>query len=284
MTEFIRNARLPGWPDYKSGGKFAALLLIALMLYWFARKELKNRYFVLGVYTTVMAVCCICPLTAAMLMSYQTKFYDYQWIWNLVPVTIFLALAGTLLWTEWMQQCMGQKGRKWKQLGITLGLLGIVYLSGRMGNTIWDTEKAAAQRQETAKVLEAVTEKGQETDITLWAPRGIMEYARALDGNIRLPYGRNMWDISLNAYSYDTYSTDQQELYAWMCQTEEAGDGQAAADHTVTGTDCMDIASKLGVTHVLLPGNILPETLEELEEYTETEAEEVEGYYLLRIQ
>lgn len=309
MMELIRNAWLLGWPDYTSDGKFAALLLIALVIYWFVRKELQGKYNTLAIYTTIMTICCICPLTAAVLMSYQTRFYDYQWIWNLVPVTIFIALAGTLLWTELMQKCSGPKGRKLKCIGVTVAMLAIIYLCGRMGNTVWNADEEAAKRQETARVLATITENGQETDINLWAPQGIMEYARALDGNIRLPYGRNMWDISLNAYTYDTYGVHENILYAWMSNLEGTGEGEATieievamveseyesessvvpemkestVEQTITGIDCTDIAAELGVTHILLPGNILPETLAEMEEYLHVEAEEVEGYYLLRM-
>ena len=72
-----------GWKSFISNGKLAALLLAALIFLWYNRKQVERK---LLVYTSVMAVCCILPVTAVVLMGYQTKFYDYEWIWSLVPL------------------------------------------------------------------------------------------------------------------------------------------------------------------------------------------------------
>lgn len=320
MMELIRNA-WSGWLNFTEHGKFAALLLLALLLFWFGsgqsenkkdgektvgskvigKKALENRHRTLVYYTTAMTVCCICPLTAAALMAYQTKFYDYQWIWGAVPVTIVIALAGTQLWTQLTERYAKGKGAGWKTAGITVLLICVVYLCGSMQSNVWDAEESAQNREETAKVLEILTENGQNKDICLWAPQGIMEYARALDGSVVLPYGRNMWDGALNAYSYDTYGEEEKLLYTWMCHAEATGEGEAeygktavtevAAENaektmqtrTITAAGCMETARRLGVTHILLPSNMQQEVLTELEAYLGIQAENVAGYYLLRI-
>ena len=210
MTELIRNAWL-GWQDYTEHGKMAALLLLALLLYWFGNKrsgskEMMSRRHTLVSYTTVMTVCCICPLTAAALMAYQTKFYDYQWIWGAVPVTIVIALAATQLWTELADKYTGGDGAGWKRAGITVLFACVIYLCGSMQSAVWDEDEAAQNRQKAERVLEIITENGQNKDICLWAPQGIMEYARALDGSIVLPYGRNMWGSP----------TDSSADFAWL--------------------------------------------------------------------
>lgn len=252
----------------------------------------ENRHRTLIFYTTVMTVCCICPLTAAALMAYQTKFYDYQWIWGAVPVTIVIALMGTQLWTKLAEKYAGRKGAGFKTAGITVLLICVIYLCGSMQSNVWDTDASAQNREETAKVLEILTENGQNKDICLWAPQGIMEYARALDGSIVLPYGRNMWDGALNAYSYDTYGEEEKRLYIWMCHAEATGEGEAEyektaaaenAEKTITAIECMDTARRLGVTHILLPSNMQQEVLTELEAYSSVQAENAAGYYLLRI-
>lgn len=299
MMELLRNAWL-GWQNYTNNGKMAALLLIALLLFWFGKTELRNKYRTFVIYTTVMVVCCICPFTAAILMTYQTKFYDYQWIWGAVPVTIMIALAGTLLWTELSEKYAKTKRARWKIAGITALMVGVIYLCGRMENNIWDTDKAAQNREETAKVLEKITENGTNKNIVLWAPQKIMEYTRVLDGNICLPYGRNMWDGALNAYSYDTYGEAEKMLYAWMSYAEETGEGEAEVEiaegneeveseetenkkaemEIITATECLEMARQLGVTHILLPENMQPGVLAELEEYLGISVENVEGYFL----
>lgn len=273
MMELIKNARI-GWTDYTETGKLAALLLLALLWFWFAQKEQRNRYLTLILYTTGMTVCCICPLTAAVLMTYQTRFYDYQWIWSMVPLTIVVALAGTLLWFTLTKEYARGRNRKWKTVGITAVMLAVVYLCGPMRQNSLRPQEVTSGQIETERVLAPLLE--EEKTITIWAPRVIMENARAIDGSILMPYGRNMWDPALNAYSYDTYGEAENTLCEWMNQAEETGEGKAAAR-------CMDLAIQLGVTHILLPGNLQPKVLAEIEAYLEVQAEAVEGYYLLEL-
>lgn len=317
MQELIRNAWL-GWQNYTDNGKLAALFLAALLILWLggnglcknAGKKAGKGLSAFYLYTGIMAVCCICPLTAAVLMKYQTRFYDYQWIWNAVPVTIIIAFAGTLLYTRILEKYAKQKGRWWKSVGITALFLAVIYLCGKMRNDVWDAEAESRKLEQTREVLEIITENGQNTDICLWAPQEILEYARALDGQIRLPYGRNMWDKALNAYAYDTYGETEKILYAWMEYAAETGEGEllletgadTAGDGSVDIPDagesggepdweetqqeiavsaisCADMALQLGVNGILLPGNLQPEVLAELEEHLGLSAEKVEGYY-----
>lgn len=291
MQELIRNAWL-GWKSYTDDGKLAALFLAALLLLWLweskdGKNKIRNKYCRILSYTTVLGICCICPITAAALMMYQTQFYDYQWIWNLVPVTIVIALAGTLLWTALVgmpeknpagnPQAGKRKVHLWKVVGITALMSAILYLCGSMQMNSWDMGEEAAKREKTAYVLENLTENGQNESICLWAPQEIMEYARALDGRITLPYGRNMWDAALNAYAYDTYSEVEGTLYEWMSYAEETGESAVAPDI------CMTLAHELGVNCILLPEKLQPEVLKEMENAFGAEAESLGEFYLLRI-
>lgn len=278
MMELMNNARL-GWMEYTESGKLAALLLLALLWFWFGCREHRSRYLALLVYTTVMAVCCICPLTAAVLMTYQTRFYDYQWIWSLVPLTIVIALGGTLLRSELLQTYANGRAGKRRAIGITAVMLAVICLCAPLLQNTRNTQNTVAGQTETAKVLELLwedKEDKEDKEITLWAPRMIMEYVRTLDGSIRMPYGRNMWDPALNAYAYDTYGEAEESLYRWMCSAEETGEGENLAE-------AMDLAKQLGVTHLLLPGILQPEVLTELESYLGVQAQTVENYYLLEL-
>lgn len=321
MMEWITNA-WAGWQNYKDGVKLIALLILALLLFWFLWEKERKHYRRVVLYTTLMTVCCICPLTAALLMGYQTKFYDYEWIWNAVPITIVIALAGTILWTGLTERYRGQKGYQWKCIGITGLLVAVILLCGSLGNPdlgqkeliyeweVNDEPMHGEKLAETERVLAVLAESGEITEnetatetgataesqtatanetIVLWAPKNIMEYARALDGDIRLVYGRNMWDISLNAYSYDTYGDGENTLYAWMNNLEETGVAEvtvklsSGSKQTVDAVTCIELAEQLGVTHILLPGNLQQEYIEEIEETMNFSVEPVEGYYFLRI-
>lgn len=295
MTELFRNAWSLGWVNYTTAGKIAALLLVGILLFWFAGKRLKKSYAVLGVYTTVMTVLCICPLTAGVLMQYQTKFYDYPWIWGYVPVTVFIALVLTVVWCGVLQRYEKQKNKTWKCVGFTLVLFAVVCLCGHVENVVWNHAEEEAKYEEAVQVLEAFPHE-EGTEIVLWAPQKIMEYARMIDGSIKLPYGRNMWERALNAYTYDVYGEKEIILYEWMKNAEKTGKGKAQIEVPVAGEEnatktkampakrCLKTARELGVTHVLLPGNMKNTVMAGLEKYLGESAQEVEGYYLLRLQ
>lgn len=332
MQELIRNA-WHGWRTYTDDGKLAALFLAAILLLWLWKSLWKSenekdviieRYYNLILYATVLGVCCICPFTAAVLMAYQTRFYDYQWIWSMVPVTIVIALAGTLVWTE----LSGMTGKKhvinprtgkrkvewWSGIKVTAIMLVLLYLCGSVQEEIWRAGEEAQKREKTAQVLEILTKNGDNNTIHLWAPREIMEYARALDGRVILPYGRNMWDKALNAYSYDTYGEAEEKLYTWMTYVEETGESEAVvevpaikqgsetdvtaavegsvtgenteklnAEPSITAKECMQLARELGVTHILLPGNLEPGTLAEIEQCLGVRAEQLLDYYFVMV-
>lgn len=272
MTEFIKNA-WRGWQAFTENGKLVALLLIALLLFWFWKKDAWKKYRRLFFYTTVATIACVCPITAAVLMAYQTKFYDYQWIWTYVPMTIVIAMAGTLMWIALTQKAAGTRLGMWKKLGVTLVMAGLLYSCGSLGNSVWDVQAKAEGLAQTRKILDVITQEGQKTDIVLWAPREIMEYARALDGNIRMPYGRNMWDHALNGYSYDTYGETEIAMYTWMTTAEETG----------MGVVCSDWLVQTGVNQVLLPKNLLPELVDGWAEALGKEASLLEGYYWIAL-
>lgn len=276
MREFIKNAQL-GWLQYISDGKFAALLIIALLFIWLRQKEIRGKYKGLIWYTTIMTIVCICPITAMVLMKYQTKFYDYQWIWNAVPVTIIIAFAITIFWLSMMEKYGKTYGHNWEKIGMTLVLIAVICVSGGMKNPVDAMESHGEERKATAMILEKIGEAGQMGECTLWAPKEILEYARALDGRVRLLYGRNMWDEALNAYSYDVYGQEKVALYEWMNRVEEIG-----AEEDMAGRVCLDTAKELGVTHVVLPKGTVPEVLEVAEEMLETKSIVVGDYYLLR--
>lgn len=211
MWEMIENA-WTGWLAYTDGGKLAALTIAAIVYLTLAVK-LKGPKGRLVLYGGVLTVLCICPVSAAILMVYQTRFYDYQWIWSLVPVTALIALGGTMFLTgQW------KSGKGWKIIlhngVVTVASVLLLFLCGGMGKGSVDTVQAELDRGHAEAVLEEVRQLYGD-EVCLWAPADILEYAR-FNSKMQLLYGRNMWDVALNAYSYDIYSEEQKELYQWM--------------------------------------------------------------------
>ena len=286
MKELLGNAWL-SWQQFTSAGKLMAILLAALLYLWMGEKQDRKRENVtLLRYTSVMAVCCILPVTAALLMLYQTRFYDYLWVWSLVPMTAVAAWAGT----ELLHQCW--KGFRWDQwrkgLPVSLLLLAVLALCSGMGSKGFDRTEELQRRTEAKQVLTELleqTEGGLEGTL-LWAPREVIEYAREFDGSLKLLYGRNMWDAALGAYSDEAYSLEVQNLYLWMENVDESGtavmDDPVRGKVTLQGKDCVTSAVNLGVDCILLPSRVEIKEAEDLARIMGGSATLQGDYYLLK--
>lgn len=282
MWEMMERA-WSGWQNYTAGGKFAALVMVAVVYLLLAFK-LKGPRGRLVIYAGIMILVCICPVTAAVMMKYQTAFYDYQWIWSMVPVTAVIALGGTVFLTE-----QWKPGKGWHSLGhnaiLTLASVSLLFLCGGLGKGSVDAVQAEKDRSHGTAVLEQVRQQ-YGSDVCLWAPANILEYAR-LDGEMELLYGRNMWDIALNAYSYDNYSEEEVALYQWMERLDDW-----AIEISVDEVDeYVQSGFEAGAEVILLPTELSdwleePESevllLERLGAYEGREVLVLEEYYLLK--
>lgn len=288
MAELLRNAWM-GWFRITDEGKTMALFLASLLFLWFGFKQEKQRVFLR--YSTISALCCMVPVTAAAMMLYQTRFYDYEWIWSIVPVTIITAYAGTKVLAEYWQ---GFRREAWRKgLPVTAGLLAVVFLCGGLSNEGVDRESERAWREQTENILETVGARTEDSHLCMWAPRKMMEYARCLDSSIILPYGRNMWEEALGAYSYDTYSEEIEKMYLWMKLVEETC---AEGDFDITGVviekmeeqklstiECLDAARQVGVNILILPENMNHVLLNEVTSFVGAQPEQSMGYYFFQL-
>ncbi len=275
MTELLRKAWL-GWTDYIDYGKMAALLAAALLFMWFGKKKVVHKPLLL--YTTVITVCCVLPPTAAVLMAYQTIFYDYQWIWSLVPVTAVTAWGAVLFLTEiWpdFKPALWRKGLPGAAL-----VAAVAVLCGPLGSSGLDKDRLPEKKMYAYSVLETVKETYPGERLCLWAPREIMEYAREADPAILLPYGRNMWNIALSGYAYDSYDERMTAMYQWMEGLQGADFSEAAASDPAASESCVGYALDTGVTCILLPKDTEPETVRKLEKTLNVEARKLEDYWI----
>lgn len=306
----LLKTALNGWTDYTQHGKFAALLLVAILylgytirrsnaLYAGAGSKDRNKTtMTLWLYAGLTTLSCICPLSALFLMKYQTAFYSYVWIWAVVPQTALIAWAAA----EFL--CGLWKKRTPTNLMATVILLGIVFLSGNPVSE-WTKEQTAQipamdvtiqQNPETSpwETLASLTEyrltESGDTSFTLWAPKKVMAAARAYSADIYPVYGRSIWDASLGSYSYDTYATGQEDLYLWMSHLEATGEteyvrmDESTGARTIDFADCLKYAAEKNVDIVLLPGNLRKETLSELQNTAGSKLQPLDGYYLLTLQ
>lgn len=271
MAELVKNA-WDGWLSYISTGKLPAALLISLLFLWIYYKRVRQKEFL--IYTTVVMILCILPVTAAVLELYQTRFYDYKWIWSIVPVTAMTAFAVTLFLTEFLQDFSGGS-RKRQAAAVLLLAAGLIFCGG-MGSRPWDgsgKQGEVQERRQAEALLEKLQERLPGRQICLWGPREVMEYARAFDAGILLLYGRDMWDLDLTAYSYEAYPGGYRDLYQWI----EA----AAGTETVPVAYCAGALAASDVNCILVPADKPEEDIECFEDMLGVQAEKLDGYYLL---
>lgn len=278
MAELVRSAWL-GWRGFIGDGKVMALFFAALLFLQMRPKKAVKGSFVL--YAVAGAVLCVVPVTAAFLMLYQTRFYDYEWVWSLVPLTAVTAYGISEFLVEYWKDF---KGNLWKKgLPAALLLVCVILLCGGLGRTAWDRKEETQERQRAQTLLWELREKSGDGPICLWAPESVMEYAREFDGGIQLIYGRNMWDLVLNAYAYDTYDQAATALYHWMGQVaEKLPEGDGNEEGRAAARWCAETARSRGVNCILLPEDAAVDKVAELEAALGASAERLAGCYLLR--
>ncbi|MBE5874397.1 MAG: hypothetical protein E7287_08320 [Lachnospiraceae bacterium] len=262
--QLLKNA-WDGWLSVTEAGRLTALLLAIIIFFCFTKNHVKRH--LLFVYGAVVTVLCIFPVSAALLMQYQTRFYDYQWIWTYVPVTAMIAFGSTVFLCDFWENC--KRGRMQKAI-VTVALFVVLVMCGRMGGETYKAESVTKPRQDVEQLLEDISEK-REGDICLLAPEEVLTYARGIRGDIQLYYGRNMWDKSLNAYSYDNmYPREKEICHQWMLYAQEWGglknsiefDGEKVH---LDGVECIRTAVGQGVNVICLPGKMTEEALHAFE-------------------
>lgn len=250
MQEWLSNA-WNGWFRFTDQGKYIVLLIGVLLYLWYreytARVERRNAAGgnkdrpgrVLLLSASMAVALAALPFSAVLLMMYQTRFYDYEWIWALAPVTLMIAYGGTLVYMDCYERYW--KGQWLRPVAWAAFWLAVLALCGSLGGSAQESGEIP-QRQKTQELVDYLEETGDTKDICLWAPRELMEYVRTLDGGITLIYGRNMWEDAVKAYSYDVYEPEVVRLYEWMERPE--------AD---TAGECFRMAAALGVNVIVLP-------------------------------
>ena len=303
MIELMKES-LKGFSAWNAQGKFVGLFLAALLFLWLGTNIAKRRE-VFGLYVCAAAgaILCIFPPSSVLLMLYQTRFYDYRWVWTMVPMTILIAYAGVEVFKVYVEGKWNGTASGGKLKGAVIGIMMIlvVVLSGNLGSRPEGVENTLENSARVETVLQNIHEsydryKGVSEEsavICLWAPQEILSYTRAVDGQILLVYGCNMWDRYLDAYTYDTYDETREQMYLWMeemaqhdtsaiaLKGEDSARRRAEMDFTPKDTERMiQLACGQGVNVILLPETLKDEALA-LPDKMDCVVEQTGEYYLV---
>lgn len=214
-----------GLGSFVEDGQFLMLFMVALLLLWLTGEKEKKEF---HRYALVVLILLLCPLSAKLLALYQTSFYGYENMWELLPVTAMLSY-GLVAAVYHMVAAMTREYGRWKSavsrkketmyqalavavLGAVLFLCGTLTLGKEMAARADGESRIPAETREVLTLLDIP----EESQITLLAPDAIMTWARIYSGDILLPYGRNLYEPALSAYTYDTYAGDMQEMHDWI--------------------------------------------------------------------
>lgn len=215
MSKWIEYIQLAAEGLGKYIGQYKLLApVIAVVIYAFVcgRKITREREKTFLEYATVMLGLLLIPVTSAIFLVYQTRFYDYGWVWSLVPLTGILAWGiVTIVYNEF--------SGKYKVFSGMLMAIIVLFLCGNMGvlrlNDYVDREEK--QKQEcAAEILMCMEGLEDVKEGLVWGPSEIMQYIRQHDGEVLLFYGRDMWDPKAGAYDYEAYREEDIACYQWM--------------------------------------------------------------------
>lgn len=187
------------------------VLCFAILLYEFLvirKASCFLKYALCAVFLVVF------PLSGAILQIYQPAIYEKEFAWGLVPVLALVAYAGVrFLWDMLPEVEMSHKG---KIVGGVLGVLGVLFLLGNQGRVHHVTVEEADMRSSYSVVAEALPK-----ETMLWGPRDMMGWVRSHNADVKLVYGRDMWDAQAAAYDGDAYAPELAEAYEWMQKLDE---------------------------------------------------------------
>jgi len=217
--DYLQTA-VEGFEEFASAYKLLPLI-IGVIIYLSVRgnKEDSKKTKLFLLYVIVVMVLLLVPVTVVFFLMYQTRFYDYGWVWSFVPLTAVLAWGIIeIIWEELPQTCV--KSKKGFQIaGRYMGVVAavaVLWICGNQGRIQEVSEEVEDQQAVAEAVLQYLEDTDEATQSVIWGPKVMMQYLRSHSGEIALHYGKDMWDAKSGAYDYEAYTEEEIACYNWM--------------------------------------------------------------------
>ncbi len=214
-----------GLGSFVKDGQYLMLFMTALLLLWLTESQKKKDF---RMFSLVMLFLLLCPFTAKALAFYQTGFYGFEDMWELLPVTAVLSYGLVAAFFK-MQEAMAWQYGRWKAAAskkksvfreILAGaiLTALLFLCGTLspGKTMTEGYRGSSFLPDGVGEALGQLQIQEDVPVFLVAPDEIVAWARIYSGNILLPYGRDLTEPELSAFTYDMYGADLQELHDWV--------------------------------------------------------------------
>lgn len=185
---------------------------------------------------TAVTLLLILPLSAFVLMQFQTVFYSYNVLWCMALIVPVTSITLTLVFT-----IMADNLKKRLLIPSVALMLLLLFLCGNMTKSNVNYEFfEAIHHQVTLQQSQPLFDKLEEYsnsaeyngEITILAPLNITAYAHTMPGSTRTLYGKDMWDKSMAPYTYNEYPEEYYKLYTWANCIEAYGTFYALDDQT----------------------------------------------------
>lgn len=237
-------------------------LFLVVILYMYAAKEEKSILFKYGVLSAVLV---LFPLTGWLIDKYFQGFYESKaWQW-LIPVWGIIAYAAVELYAKQYE--------KRKKYWIIPSVCLVILLSGFLTHS-YLPEKETSHKGEISDIYDLLLSEGDECQISLVAPKEIMEGARAYDGRLLTVYGRDIWEKDLDYAFYGNYEEWAYGLSEHMNEPLEDNEAlvllelsQSGATHVIFDKENLAYGADMQYPSVIYGENLQLKRLEETRHY-----------------
>jgi hypothetical protein len=215
---------LSGFDMFVAEYKYFALVIccvVYVFMNWKRYKKTKSETFF--VFCVLMIAMIIFPVTGMALQIYQTKFYDYPWVWSCVPMAAMIAWGSVaFIFEEIPRRIQKEEGKStkgqlfWKNLCGIAVIVAILFMCGNQGRLNALDEKTVQDEMAAEQILEYLETNNLLVDHVVWGKAGVLQYLRSHNGQVVLLYGRDMWEAKAGAYDYEGYTKEEIACYEWM--------------------------------------------------------------------
>lgn len=167
------------------------------------------------IYCIVASLMLMIPFTAMILRKFQTVFFQYEYLWALVPVVPVTAY----LLVELYVSNIG-KIKKATLIACSLFIAAILLISGnrKTDDDRIDLDYSLQNYEKSVAVMEYLSNEADargNNGFTILAPAELTEYIHIYCSNVKTLYGKDMWAGELAPYNYTVYPEDVNKLYSW---------------------------------------------------------------------
>lgn len=258
-------------------GQFLMLFMVALLLLYLLEGQKATAF---KQYAFLMLLVLLCPFTAGLLVKYQTLFYSKDNLWTLLPVTSLLGY-GLVVATAKIVSTLSNRYGRWTRTTsrrkesileflVLTGFSLVLFLCGtlRFGKVMTEETTGNSLIPKQVSEVLATIETEDSAGVRILAADEVARWARIYDGKLLLPYGRNLYEPDMTAFTYEEYTPEIYFLHSWI-------NGQDCEMDTFEGEAPYQICRKEGYQYLIFKAGAEPDVPENTQIYkllTETDA------------